>query len=422
MLALTPLKKLRRVCTSQQTEMTMEKNVRTIAELLVLGLCTVAFVVTLAGISADMLIPGSAGGNDFVEYWASGRLLVHHENPYAPAQLAVEERAASLPAGNPALIMPNPPWSLPLVAPLGLFGVNLGKIFWFLLSCMCLLASVRMVWIMHGSPKSPWNVLGYTFAPSLVCLLVGQVTIFLLFGLVLFLWFHRTRPFLAGAALWLCMIKPHLFVPFGLVLVVWTVYTRNYRIVAGLASALTAGSLIAIGMDRGVWRQYAAMMGAARIDRIPMPSLSVALRESVPPHNLAVQCVPVVLGCVWSLYYQRRHRKEWSWMEHGSLLVLVSVLVAPYTWLMDQAVVLPALLHALYNTRSRVMIATLALASAAIEIAALAGKPLLYSWIYLWTGPGWLVWYLLARRSFGVMNEKTHHRDKSVTEPIAGSI
>jgi hypothetical protein len=76
--------------------------------------------------------------------------------------------------------------------------------------------------------------------------------------------------------------------------------------------------------------------------------------------------------------------------------MLVSVVVAPYTWLMDQAVLIPALLHGIYATRSRNLIGVLGLASAVIEIAAVMGLRLLHSNFYLWTSPAWLIWYLFA--------------------------
>jgi hypothetical protein len=88
-------------------------------------------------------------------------------------------------------------------------------------------------------------------------------------------------------------------------------------------------------------------------------------------------------------------------MEHGSLLMLVSVLLAPYTWLMDQTILIPALLHAAYPTRSRNLIAILASASAVIEVGILRGLPPTHSAFYLWTAPAWLAWYLYAtRRSY----------------------
>jgi hypothetical protein len=75
---------------------------------------------------------------------------------------------------------------------------------------------------------------------------------------------------------------------------------------------------------------------------------------------------------------------------------------APYTWLFDQAILIPALLHAAYLTRSRNLIAVLALASAAIDIGALRGVEIIHSLLYIWTAPAWLLWYLYATRTTNV--------------------
>jgi hypothetical protein len=85
-------------------------------------------------------------------------------------------------------------------------------------------------------------------------------------------------------------------------------------------------------------------------------------------------------------------------MEHGSPLMLVSIMTAPYTWLYDQALAIPALLQGAFVTRSRGMLSTLALLSALIEVGlfAIVWKPAtLYVWT-LWSAPAWLAWYLLA--------------------------
>jgi hypothetical protein len=255
-----------------------------------------------------------------------------------------------------------------------------------------------MIAAMHGRRKSPLNLLAYSFAPVLSCFISGQVTIFILLGVVLFLKLHRTRPFMAGASLWLCLLKPHLFLPFGVVLLLWIVVTRSYKILAGTACAVAAGSILASIMDPLVWIQYAQLMRDSKADRLSIPSLSTLLRHVVYPHSFWLQCLPACLACVWAVVYFLKRRKEWDWIKHGSVLLLVSVLVAPYTWFMDQAVAIPALLRGAYLTRSRTLIAVLALLSAIIEIGLIRNIPLLYSVLYVWTAPAWLVWYLLATR------------------------
>ena len=296
------------------------KTLQTIAEVLVVGVCTLAFALTALGICASMLGSHAAGTRDFVEYWASGHQLVHHANPYDGNAILGLEHSAGFPPGIAALIMGNPPPALLLVFPLGYLSPTTGWLLWSLLLLACLVVSVRMVWIMHDRPKNQLHFLGYSFGPALSCLLGGQVSIFVLLGLVLFLRLHRSRPFLAGISLWLCLLKPHLFLPFGLVLLVWIVATRSYNILIGVTVALGISIGIAFILDPSGWMHYGQMMSSTRIDRLPIPSLSITLRRYVSPTSTWLQYLPVALGSVWALAYFRRHRDDWDWMEHGSLL------------------------------------------------------------------------------------------------------
>jgi hypothetical protein len=295
----------------------------------------------------------------------------------------------------------NPPSALLLVLPLGFVGSRAAELLWSLLLLVSLVTSVQMVWIMHGRPNNLLNLLGYSFAPALVCLLAGQVSIFVLLGLVLFLRLHRSRPFLAGVSLWLCLLKPHLFLPFGLVLLMWAITTRCYKLLAGVAVALGFSTGVAVLWDPLAWLHYGQMMSTntARLQQELIPCLSIMLRWTISPKTMWLQYLPSALGCIWALVYFRKHHDHWDWMEHGSLLMLVSLLLAPYTWLMDQAILIPALLHGAYLTRSRNLIAVLALASAVIDIGALRGLALLHSPFYIWTAPVWLAWYLYATKT-----------------------
>lgn len=374
------------------------EKTRKIFEFLVVAVCTLTFVVTLMGMLGGFSLEGAAGKVDFVEYWAAGHQLIQHENPYDSSAILKWECSAGFPSGNPPLIMPNPPWSLPLVLPLSMVGAKSGRLLWDGLLLMSLIMSVGIVRKMHSLPKSPLHLVAYGFVPAISCLVSGQITIFILLGLVLFLRLQDMQPFLAGASLWFCMLKPHLFLPFGIVLLLWIVFTRSYRILAGGALALGIGGAVATSLDRQIWIQYSSMMRVARVDQAPMFSISTMLRQYVYPHSFLLQCLPAGLSCVWAITYFLKNRKNWGWMENGSLLLLVSVLVAPYTWFMDQAVLLVAVLHGVYVARSRILIAVLALLSALIEIEIIRGVSLLHSALSLWTTPAWLAWYLLATK------------------------
>ena len=179
-----------------------------------------------------------AGARDFVVYWATGQQLVHYGNPYDFSAMMGIERDAGLPTHLGVLFMRNPPWALPIVYPLGFVGVRLGALLWSLALLACLWDSVHLVWQMHGRPRKLLNFLGLSFAPALMCLIVGQTSLFALLGLVLFLRLHGTRPFLAGMSLWLCALKPHLFLPFGVVLLAWVIVKQGYKVLLGAAAAM----------------------------------------------------------------------------------------------------------------------------------------------------------------------------------------
>jgi hypothetical protein len=380
----------------------LSKIVQTIAELLVVAICTLMLAITVLGFVVSLLRRDAVGTRDFVEYWASGSLLAHHANPYDSGAILRLERSVGF--NLPAQIMANPPWALPLVLPLGFLSPRAGYLLWMLSSLACLVASVRMIWAMNGRPTTQWNILGYTFAPALLCLLAGQVTLYVLFGLVLFLRWHRSRPFLAGISLWLCLLKPHLFLPFGVVLLAWIILNRSYKVLSGTALALGVSMAITLVLDPHVWVHYFQMMSMARLDQANVPCLSILLRQQIWPHTLWLQWLPAVLGSIWALAYFWRHRQQWDWLKEGSLLTLVSLLVPPYTWILDQAVLIPALLPGAYATQSRSLIALLALSSAAIEIGLFRPTSVLQSFFFVWTVPAWLAWYLLAVRGSDRMN------------------
>jgi hypothetical protein len=147
-------------------------------------------------------------------YWATGQKLVHHANPFDEQAMTRIEHGAGLPDAYTVGLMRTPLWSLPLAMPLGSLPLRFATWLWSVILIGFLLYSVHLLWIMHGRPAEQRHWLGLSFGPALLCLLMGQTSLFPLQKLVLFLRPHRTRPFLAGVSLGLYMIEPHLFLPF----------------------------------------------------------------------------------------------------------------------------------------------------------------------------------------------------------------
>jgi hypothetical protein len=357
-----------------------------------------------AGILAVAMSGDRVTNNDFISYWAAGKQLVHHGNPYDASAILRIQQSAGYTATH-AFFMRNTPFAFFLALPLGFFGATVGGVVWSMAMLAALIRSIWMLWVLHGRPSDRLHLLGYCFPPVFACLLTGQMGMFLLLGVVLFLYFHQPRPLIAGAALLLCALKPHLFLPVLVALIAWIVTTRTYRIVAGAAIALTVSLALPLFLDPGAWTHYLQMMRAANIQDDYIPTLSLFFRLAVDRNLAWLQFVPAFFGGAWALWYFFTRRNQWSWMQHGSLLLLVSVLVAPYAWPTDQVVLLPAILRALYFTRSRTVMFLFIAASALVEIEVFSGIPIMHSAWYLWTTPAWLALYLYAVRARNIASD-----------------
>lgn len=353
-----------------------------------LGLTAAALFLCAVPLAGHM-----AGSRDFVSYWATGQQLTHHGNPYDRAAVAQMEHAAGL-DGGAVLMMRNPPWALPLAWPLGFVGLRIAALLWSLMLAGCLVVSVQIVRRLHGSPPNSIHWLGLGFTPALICLTMGQTALPALLGLTLFLRFHKDRPFSAGVALWLCALKPHLFLPFGTALIAWIAFSRAWKLLAGAAAALAASSALAFAIAPHAWTDYAQMMRSPLVESEFIPCLADALRHWVWPRITWTQYVPAAAACVWALLYFWRRRARWNWVTNGSPLMMVSILLAPYAWLYDQCLVLPALLDAAFATRRRGLLIILSLMILVADME-LCGASVI-SPLWLWTAPAWLGWYFVA--------------------------
>jgi hypothetical protein len=377
---------------------TRRKILRAAATLPFVTVCGLAFGFTAGALCLALLLPNAPSTRDYIFFWATGQQLAHHANPYDPVAVTRIERSAGLPANLNPGVMRNPPWALPLVFPLGFLSLRVGWILWALLLLTCLVVSVHLLWIIYGRPRNRRYLLGYTFGPALICLTFGQTSLFALLGLVLFLRLHHTRPFLAGAALWLCALKPHLFLPFSVVLIAWVMVSRSYKLLAGAAVAMAASCAIIFAIDPLAWIQYSQMVRSSGIEKEYIPCLSYLLRDWLSPHSIWLQYLPAALGCTWAMAYFWPRRHTWDWMKNGSPLMLVSILVAPYSWIYDQGLVIPALLRGAFLARFRSLLIALAFMSALVEIAlfrSLSHPNDMVFWTY-WTAPAWLAWYLIV--------------------------
>src|ERR671919_249973 len=105
----------------------------------IITLLFICFLATDHGMSADQpehsvdYFPG-----DFIEYWASARLLLTGNNPYSPEQHLALQRLVASDTEQP-LMMWNPPWTLFFLLPFGLVSFSVGHLLWSVSLLICLL-------------------------------------------------------------------------------------------------------------------------------------------------------------------------------------------------------------------------------------------------------------------------------------------
>jgi hypothetical protein len=361
------------------------------------GLCWITFLFALTLTDQDI------SGRDYIQYWAEGRQVLLHANPYDDTAILRLEQSAG-PGRMDAEQSGSPPLVLLLAAAMGVFSAKTGLILWFAVLFSSLSAALWILWKVHGSPNTLLFLFGFLFAPVLACLQCGQISILFLLSIVAFLNFHETRPWLAGALLVPLALKPHLFLPFAIALLLWVLNRRVYGILAGFVLALGACLAFVYWLDPHAWQQYAQMMRTENLIADYVPTLSDAMQHLINPRWVWLRFVPDAGACLWAAWYFRSRRERWRWTHQGMVVLLVSCLCAPYGFFFDEAVLLPAVLTAVLQARQSgrfLWPIAIAAAAALIESAQLVKITSLY---YLWTIPAWLLWYLYATRNGRTMN------------------
>ena len=285
--------------------------------------------------------------SDFLEYWVAVHLMLSACNPYSPQQMKELEQSLGWEEDHP-LLMWNPPWTLSLLSPLGMFTYYKGRYVWFVLNLELLFLCIGFLWKFYNGPTRQWigYLVGFVFFPGIFTLIIGQISILILLGLVGFLFFEkRGHPWLAGLASGLLSIKPHLLYLFWVVLVLQVWKKKDTGILMGAFVGIIGGSLIVFLYNPETLIGYWDLITHESPLHHATATIGMLLRVMTGVEKRWLQFVPTALGTVWVLHYWKRKHKRWSWPEQMPILVFASVLTAAYGWIYDQVVLLPAVLQ-----------------------------------------------------------------------------
>jgi hypothetical protein len=313
------------------------KHARTAIWLLVLGL--LLFSIVRAAVSLHILPL-----NDFIEYWAAGRVFLDGGDPYNPEAMLKVQQSLGWQSSTP-LMMWNPPWTLLLVAPFAAMPFWVARAIWFLLNVVLSIVAVDRLWSLYHAPNE-WRWIAWIsvlfFVPTIMVLFIGQVGPLLLAALAGFVLAQNSgRERMAGVAASVLSVKPHLLYLFWFFLLVWSFRTRRWT--TAVFSALSAGvcSLIVALTNRGAVSGYLHSLFS---DEGPLrwqtPSLGTAVRIAFSVESRFLQVVPSVLGLAAAVWLWRRWRDSFSWPEHLPDVVVLSVVTASFSWTFDWVVLL----------------------------------------------------------------------------------
>ncbi|MEA3338251.1 MAG: glycosyltransferase family 87 protein [Chloroflexota bacterium] len=357
--------------------------------------------------------------DDYVEYWAAGYLNMTGGNPFAPDELLPVQLEIGRHEGVPVMMW-NPPFTLAIAMPLALLSYPSSRFLWFLLQMFVIALSASWLWhAFDGPPRNYWLawLIAFTFYPTFALLQTGQIGGLLLLGVAGFLFFEgRRRPWVAGMFASLTAIKPHLLYLFWIALVLWTISHRRWRVLAGAATTLLGGLMIASIVNPPVILQYLHAATSYPPNDWATPTLGGFLRWVFGARYTVLQILPVSLGFAWLAVRWWHDGSQWRWIEQMPAVVLVSVLTAAYGWSSDKIVLLviliPLAIWLVTNPPPRIAVLLISASYLMINLLALVRHGGNNDFEYVWFGPALLLWYLCvewyrSRREKGQVKVKT---------------
>ena len=302
--------------------------------------------VALLGVAVAFVIyplaegPADIINSDWPAFATGARLIL--ESPRHLYDLDQQKRVESEVTGGKTLvtlgingILPflAPAWVAIFAVPFELLGTDLGGRLWILFG----LATLALGILLAVRPRPPSATLpAFASVPTALMLLNAQLDGIVALGLgaAIALW---SRPYVAGLALGLTLMKPQLVLPLGAALLV----ARQWRVLAGWAAAGVLLWASAAVLDPRWVLDWLAPTGATITPgsrEVDLPHLGTAFPGALQTVALAALTLAAILALV---LLARRVRADFR--SAAALLVAGGVLAAPHALPADLVIVALAL-------------------------------------------------------------------------------
>jgi len=303
---------------------------------------SVALLAVAVGFVIYPLIEGENDviNSDWPAFATGARLVV--ENPGHLYDLEIQRHVQLQVTGGRSLvtlgikgILPflAPAWVAYVAVPFDLLGTNLGGRLWILFELACLAFGL----LLAVRPRPPPAILpAFASVPTALLLLNAQLDGLVALGIGAAIAL-RSKPYLAGLALGLTLVKPQLVLPIGLALLV----TRTWRVLVGWAAAglVLLLSTLALNPHWVIdWLKSAGSTvqpGSREVDIAHFGVLLPAGWQTFAEAALALITMVAVVLLAW--------RRRDDLRAAGAVLVAGGVLAAPHALPTDLVLVAVAL-------------------------------------------------------------------------------
>jgi hypothetical protein len=214
-----------------------------------------------------------------------------------------------------------PAWVALLAVPFEAFGTEIGGRLWVLFGLVCLMGGLYLA----IRPRAPAAMLpAFAGVPTALMLLNAQLDGIVALGIGAAISLY-SRPYLAGLALGLTLVKPQLVLPLGAAVIL----AREWKLLAGWATGgilLLASTLVLSPRWINDWLGQTRATVTSGSREIDLPHLAVLLPDAYQGVGLGVLTASVLAAVVWMALRVRGQKTR----PAIAVLVVGGVVAAPH--------------------------------------------------------------------------------------------
>lgn len=281
-------------------------------------------------------------GGDFVVFWPAARAILDGN---MMALYVGDGMHDAMLQYHPDGAMERLTWQYPphaglLFSPIGLLPYPVAYVTWFTLGVAALVGALTVAKV----DRRAIIVLLLT-SPIFLAFITGQIALFVTSLMLIAVFWAKPRPILAGLAAGLLTVKPQLGVFLPLVFIAGG-HWRAFASAAVCSLALWLGSAAVLGVD--VWVAFFERLGLVsdlvaegvmpyrRMLNIYAASNFALIPQSVAYVITAIAGLIAACAIIWTC--RKTENPRWRY----AVLAAASLLVTPYSWYYELALILPA--------------------------------------------------------------------------------